>query len=192
MKTILLAFGLLATVASTAQAHIQVFTAVLSPEVSGATGSGFVSVEYDEDGHTLFIDAIFAGLSGTTSVAHIHCCVGTAGSGTVGVAVTPSTLPGFPAGLNAGSYSTIPALDLTSNATYTGAFRANNGGTAASAEAALLAGMKNGTAYFNIHTSLFPGGEIRGFLRAVPEPQTVAMLLAGLVGLGASLRARRH
>ena len=100
------------------------------PNMSTATGFGTLRVI---DATTIFVDIDYSGLTTGVGAGHIHCCVGTAGSGTVGVAVTPSTLPGFPAGLNAGSYSTIPALDLTSNATYTGAFRANNGGTAASA-----------------------------------------------------------
>ena len=39
------------------------------------------------------------------------------------------------------------------------------GGTPASAETALFAGLLAGEAYFNIHTSRFRGGEIRGFLR---------------------------
>lgn len=192
MKKILLAFGLLASVATSAQAHIQIFHAVLSPEAPGATGNGVVSVEYDEDGHTLFIDTIFSGLSGTTTVAHIHCCVGTPFAGTVGVAVTPTTLPGFPVGLKAGSYSTVPALNLADPATYTGGFRGAFGGTAAGAEAGLLAGLKSGKAYFNIHSSTYGGGEIRGFLVAVPEPATVAMLMVGLAGIGVTLRGRRR
>ena len=36
-----------------------------------------------------------------------------------------------------------------------------NGGTAASAFAALCAGIDGGMAYFNIHTNAFAGGEIR-------------------------------
>lgn len=188
MKTpIALAVLLLAT---GAQAHVQSFAALLSPEVTGATGSGSVTVEYDEDGHTLWIDANWSGLSGTTTIAHIHCCVATPFSGTVGVAVTPSTLPGFPSGLHAGSYTTVPALNLLSNATYTGAFRSANGNTAAGAEAALIAGLFAGTAYFNIHTSTFGGGEIRGFLVPVPEPATYALMLAGLAGVAGWARRR--
>ena len=38
--------------------------------------------------------ASFSGLSGTTTVAHIHCCTASPGTGTIGVAVTPVTLPG--------------------------------------------------------------------------------------------------
>jgi hypothetical protein len=52
-------------------------------------------------------------------------------------------------------------LDLSS---YNPAFVSANGGTAASAEAALFAGIMAGHAYLNIHTTTFPGGEIEGFL----------------------------
>ena len=53
---------------------------------------------------------------------------------------------------------------------------------------ALVSGLENGTAYSNIHTTAFPVGEIRGFLAPVPEPQTYAMLLAGLAVLSVFLR----
>jgi CHRD domain len=52
-------------------------------------------------------------------------------------------------------------------------------GTIAQAEAALIAGIEGGLTYFNIHTSEFPGGEIRGQLTAVPGP----IAGAGLPGL---------
>ena len=66
-----------------------------------------------------------------------------------------------------------------------------HGGTAKSAFDALLAGMNAGTAYANIHTSVHPGGEIRGFLAPIPEPETYAMFLAGLALMGAVARRRR-
>lgn len=42
--------------------------------------------------------------------------------------------------------------------------------------------------YFNIHTSRFPGGEIRGQIAPVPEPASLAVLGVGAVAL---LRRRR-
>jgi hypothetical protein len=106
------------------------------------------------------------------------------------VAVTPNTLPGFPTGVSAGSYSIV--LDLTQTATYTSTFLASpGGGTVGGAEAALIAGLDAGVAYFNVHSSTFGGGEIRGFPLAVPEP-TVAGLLGAALAIGAGLAARHR
>ncbi len=85
--------------ASSAQAAVIRFVSDLGPEAVGATGTGFVEVLYDDVASTLVISSVFSGLSGTTTVAHIHCCTAVAVAGTIGVAVTPGTLPGFPAGV---------------------------------------------------------------------------------------------
>ena len=165
-----------------------VFEATLAPEAFGATGSGFVTLTYDPTAHTLGIEANWTGLSGTTTVAHVHCCTASPGTGTAGVAVSTPTLPAFPSGVTLGTYDVV--LDLTAASTYSSSFITFGGGTIAGAEAALLSGMTNGTAYFNIHTTNFGGGEIRGFTQPVPEPATLGLLGLGLLGLAAS--RQRH
>ena len=51
-------------------------------------------------------------------------------------------------------------------------------------QAELLAGLW----YLNIHSSTFPGGEIRGQVVVVPEPNTALLLSLGLLGLTAKQR----
>lgn len=144
-------------------------------------GTGWALVTIDTIAHTMAIDASFSGLLAGTTAAHIHCCTATPGAGNIGVATQTPSFIGFPLGVTAGVFSNV--YDTLDAATYRAGFITANGGTAAGAEAALALGFAEGKAYFNIHTTAHAGGEIRGFLQAVPEPASILLLGVGLVGV---------
>jgi hypothetical protein len=132
-------------------------------------------VTYNQGLHTLHVNVTFSGLTGTTTASHIHAATSLPGTGTAGVATTTPTFAGFPLGVTSGTYDNV--LDLTLSSSYNPSYISANGGTTASAEAALAAAMAADEAYLNIHSTTFPGGEIRGFLVLVPEPSQNALLL---------------
>src|SRR4051794_12055479 len=148
---------------------------------NASPGVGFTEVDYNSTAHTLRVQASFTGLLGTTPGSHIHAATALPGVGTAGVATQTPTFSGFPLGVTAGTFD--QTLDLTSATAYNPAYVTANGGTAASAEAALGASLASGTSYLNIHTSVVPNGEIRGFLVATPEPGSLALLAPAAYGL---------
>jgi len=106
------------------------------------------------------------------------------------VATVTPTFTGFPSGTTAGSYSHL--FDMTAASSYRAGYLAGFGGSTAAAEAFLLQSAQDGKAYLNIHSTVFTGGEIRGFLTAVPEPATWALMLAGFGLAGGALRLRQR
>jgi hypothetical protein len=72
-------------------------------------------------------------------------------------------------------------LTLDNPGTATGTFSGNGALTAAQ-----VADVLAGKGYVNVRSTVFPSGEIRGQLVAVPEPATI-----GLLGGGAILLMRR-
>jgi len=139
-----------------------------------SSGTGTAEVELDPVAHVLRVDVTFSGLESPTTIAHIHCCA-PPGEG-AGVATTVPTFPGFPAGVMSGAYQMM--FDTTQASTWNPAFINDHGGTPEGAEAALLAGLTSGMAYFNIHTEEFGAGEIRADLSGGIEPATPSATVA--------------
>jgi hypothetical protein len=193
MRKSLIALAALAAIStSTAHAAIIVYTATLSgaaeatPNASPGTGSSTVTI--DTVLNTMRVQAVFSGLTGNVTAAHIHCCTTLPVTGAAGVATVTPTFTGFPAGVTSGAYDTT--FDMTLPVSWNAAFITANGGTTSSAFSALVAGLNDRKAYLNIHSTTFGGGEIRGFLAPpVPEPATWLMMLAGLGLVGAAMRS---
>jgi hypothetical protein len=162
--------------------------------VNASPGVGHTQVDYDPVLHTLRVQTTFSGLAGTTSASHIHAPNATQLPGsdppnpTFGVATQTPTFTGFPLGVTSGSMD--QTLDLTQSSSWNPPYITNNGGTTAGAEAQLALTLSQGRAYLNIHTSAFPGGEIRGFLHLVPEPASLGLGVLSVVGLAAVARRK--
>ena len=205
MKRLAVASALIAAVLSVASAAAATIplSAILSPanEVppTASTGSGTAILDLDVAAHTLRVQISFSGLVPTappgapvgTTAAHIHCCLPSpfATGVNAGVATTTPTFLGFPLGVLAGTYDNT--LNLTLASSYNPAFVTLVGGLA-NAETSLVNGLLGGLTYLNVHTSAFPGGEIRGFVVQIPEPEAYVLLLAGLAIIGISMRKRRR
>src|SRR5206468_12866940 len=107
----------------------------------------------------------FSGLTTGWTVDHIHTgAVTKAGPVIVDLAPITSPSPGATAGTISG---TLPF------------------------PVAHVANLLAGDTYVNIHSSTFPGGEIRGQLFLVPEPSSVALACMGLAGLFVVRRRRK-
>ena len=128
---------------------------------TGSPGTGVASMTYDDVTGVFAWDISWGGLIGTETVMHFH-----------GPAL-PNQNAGVQVNFGAISGLTSPSIGST---------------TISTAQAAdLLADLW----YINIHTTLEPGGEIRGQVLRVPEPTAVSMLLAAFGGFGLFHRRNR-
>ena len=129
---------------------------------SPGTGTGSLSLDDATGDYTTA--GTFSALIFTTTLAHIH---------------GPAAIGDGPAGI-------IDPLTVdigVTSGTFSGA------GTFSAAEMADLLG---NLYYVNIHTTSFPGGEIRGQILKIPEPASVVLLGCGaLVVVAAAWRRRR-
>jgi hypothetical protein len=145
------------------------FTATLDGAQDGGgarTGSGFISGSLD--GNVFSFNGTFGGLSGTVNTGgfHIH---------------GPA-----PAGANTGIlYFLYPTMTLNPD---------NRSGTmngSVTLTSQHIDYLEDSLLYFNIHTSTFSGGEIRGQIVPVPEPSTWALMGFGALGLLWSVRRKK-
>jgi hypothetical protein len=179
--------------APNASAHVEIYRAILDGPsehpANDSLGTGTAKATFDLDLVTMTVEASFSNLEGNTTAAHIHCCTVNPGVLTAGVATETPSFTNFPLGVTAGS---MPAttFDMGIASSYNAAFITANGGTVGNALNALLAGIASGRAYFNIHTSDTPAGEIRGFLFLVPEPSTLLLAFSGTLVLMTRRRTR--
>jgi MYXO-CTERM domain-containing protein len=191
MKLSLLVFGALCLGAAAVAApitYVATLNGATEGTISPGTGSGLVII--DTTANTLFVSETFSGLLSPTTASHIHCCTPVPLTGTAGVATQVPSFTGFPTGVTSGTFSNT--FDMTLAASWNPTFITANGGSPASAEATLAAGLAAGEAYLNIHTTQFPGGEIEGFLTPqAPEPATFGLALFGVAGLLAWRRKRQ-
>ncbi len=137
------------------------------PTPSMGTGSAFVVLNDAMNSLTISVD--FGGLTGPAVAFHIHAAASPTMNAPVRIDFGGPIMPFdnrvfmVPA--------TLPALPLMTRAQFVAALFAGN-------------------AYVNVHTRMFPGGEIRGQLGPVPEPGTLGLLGLGVVGLIGKLRKR--
>ncbi len=154
---------------------------------NSSPGVGSAEIVVDTIFKTMSLDISFSGLLGNTTATHIHCCQIPPTNAQVATQ-TPSFI-GFPLGVTSGTYT--HEFDMSLASSYNSAFITAHGGTVDTAFADLLAGMLAGMSYLNIHSTMFPGGEIRGALIQVPEPGSLALLGLALAGLAATIGRKK-
>ena len=120
---------------------------------NASPGTGYADLQFDTVTKVLSWTITYSGLVAGTTNAHFH------GPGA----------PGVPAGVRIG----IPFTPAVTGATLIG----SSAPLSALFESELLGQLW----YINIHSSTFPGGEIRG--QVIPEPGTFALLGLGLTAL---------
>jgi hypothetical protein len=161
---VLLAFGM-SGMARAEHVHAPMSGYEEVPAVSTAASGNFRAM-INPAADAIDYEMIFDGLQGTITQAHIHIAqAGVNGAIVIWICGTPAT-PG-PLGTQTCPQSGLVAGTITAANVLASAPTQQ---IAAGDLDAVIAAIRAGVAYVNVHTSLSPGGEIRGQLRASNRP----------------------
>lgn len=132
------------------------------PAVSTVARGSFTA-RLSSDGTSLSYTLTFSGLEGTVTQSHIHFGQRAVGGGisvwlceTAGTPSPNASTPTCPAAPGGPVPGTLTAAEVGGPA---------GQGIAANEFGELIAAMRTGNAYVNVHSSKFPGGEIRAQIR---------------------------
>jgi hypothetical protein len=176
---LILAFASVALAAETFNTELSGDNSV--PPVAG-DGTGSATVTIATDGQSVSWDVSYSGLTAAPGAGHIHFAAANA-NGPVMIPFATVTATGSTGTFNAADYA---------------------GGEGLPADwAGVLAAIRGGNSYVNIHTAANPGGEIRGQLPAGTPPTdtesvaptrtdgSVPVLLIALAAFGFVIALRR-
>jgi hypothetical protein len=148
IEFVLAAFALAACGGSSGPATRFTSTLNAANEPGSVTSSATGTAEYTVNGTTVNYTVTFSGLTAAANNGHMH--VGPAGVN--GQVTVPFTVPPATSGTFTGSFTAADVRPATGGGV----------SVAAGDYDGLLALMRAGNTYTNIHTSTYTGGEIRG------------------------------
>jgi hypothetical protein len=124
-----------------------------APVALSVTGSGTFTAEIDEAASTITFEVAYTGLSGTPLFAHIHFGNRSTVGGVSAFFCGGGGKPACPVGDSAVVTGVITPADIVGP---------TGQGIAPGEFAELVKAIRAGMTYANVHTALFPSGEIRG------------------------------
>lgn len=132
------------------------------PAVSSVASGGF-RARLSSDGNALTYELAYDELEGNVTQAHIHFGQKSVNGGIAVWLCSNLASPPTPAGVQS---CPAPPARITGIVTSSQVVGPAGQGIAPGEFAELVAALRSGTAYANVHTSKFPGGEVRSQVRS--------------------------